>query len=322
MSRILIGFFLKSSIYCYPRRHSMADTINAGDSEKITRAYLDSLLVEMRHIDGTEPSTALSLYGKSFKTPVMMAAFSHLDKTYPAGMVEAARGFFGAGALAWSGMGDYEELEAMRKTGADLIKIIKPHQDNREIFKKIEHAEKCGCLAVGMDIDHQFGGKKEWYTAGGLPMAPKSLEDIRSFVKATKLPFILKGVLSEQDTYKCLDAGVGGIVVSHHHGMVDYSLPPLRILPTVVRIVKKQIPVFVDCGISRGMDAFKALALGADAVCLGRSILGPLAAEGAEGVRKMVEETTHELKWAMAVTGSKDIGHIDPKVIWEPDRKV
>jgi isopentenyl diphosphate isomerase/L-lactate dehydrogenase-like FMN-dependent dehydrogenase len=299
----------------------MAETVNAGDSAKITREYLDSLLVEMRHIDSVEPSTEMTLYGAVFSTPVMMAAFSHLDRTYPKGMVETARGFHDAGALAWSGIGEYSELEEMRATGAQVIKIIKPLKDNQEIFKKIEHAEKCGCLAVGMDIDHQFGGKNEWYTAGGHPMAPKSLGEIREFVKATKLPFIIKGVLSEQDTYKCLDAGVGGILVSHHHGMVDYSLPPLRILPAIVRIVRKAVPVFVDCGISRGMDAFKALALGADAVCLGRTLMEPLKEKGAEGVRKLVEDVTHELKWAMAVTGSPDIRHIDPRVIWTPDRK-
>ncbi|MDR0563300.1 MAG: alpha-hydroxy-acid oxidizing protein [Spirochaetaceae bacterium] len=295
----------------------MAETINLGDSERITRDYFDSLLVEMRHIDGTEPSTEFALYGKTFATPVMMAALSHLDRTRPKGMVEAARGFLAAGAVAWSGMGDYAELEEMRATGAEVIKIIKPHKDNREIFKKIEHAEKTGCLAVGMDIDHQFGGKNKWYEAGGAQTAPKSLNEIREFVNATNLPFIVKGVLSEQDTYKCLDAGVRGILVSHHHGMVDYALPPLRILPRIVRIVRKQIPVFVDCGVNRGMDAFKALALGADGVCLGRIVMGPLAEEGADGVKKLVETITHELKWAMAVTCSPNIQSIDPSVLWE-----
>jgi isopentenyl diphosphate isomerase/L-lactate dehydrogenase-like FMN-dependent dehydrogenase len=214
-------------------------------------------------------------------------------------------------------MGEDKELEDMRATGAEVIKIIKPHKDNKEVFRKIEHAEKIGCLAVGMDIDHQFGGSNEWYKAGGLPMAAKSLSEIREFVKATKLPFVIKGVLSEQDTYKCLDAGVGAILVSNHHGMVDYSLPPLRILPRIVRIVRKQIPIFVDCGINRGLDAFKALALGADAVCLGRVIMKPLKEEGAEGVTKLIETITHELKWAMAVTCSPSIGKIDPGILWQ-----
>jgi isopentenyl diphosphate isomerase/L-lactate dehydrogenase-like FMN-dependent dehydrogenase len=293
---------------------------NAGDSERITREYFDSLLLEMRHIDSVEPSTELTLFGKTFATPIMMAALSNLDsRTRAGGMALAAQAFASCGALAWAGVGDDAELAAMRATGAEVVKIIKPFKDNDEIFRQIELAHKLGCLAVGVDVDHQFGSKNSWYTFGTgkwPPVAPKSFDEIRSFVKASKLPFIVKGVLSEQDTYKCLDAGVGGIVVSHHHGMVDYSLPPLQVLPRIVRIVRGQIPIFVDCGIKRGLDAFKALALGANAVAIGRVIMPPLAEEGAEGVAALIEQMTHELKWAMAVTCSPAVGRIDPAVIW------
>jgi isopentenyl diphosphate isomerase/L-lactate dehydrogenase-like FMN-dependent dehydrogenase len=299
----------------------VAPVINAGDSDKITRDYLDSILVEMRHIDSVMPSTKFEFYGKTFDTPVMFAALSHLDNVYPGGMVEAAKGIKAAGAVMWAGMGDEAELERITATGAGTVKIIKPYADNRDIFRKIEHAENCGCIAVGMDVDHQFGGKQQWEVVrGGFKMKPKSLDEIKSFVRATKLPFIVKGVLSIQDTQKCLDAGVRGIVVSHHHGMVDYSLPPLRILPHIVKLVNKNIPVFVDCGISRGMDAFKAIALGADAVSVGRAIMGPLGAEGAAGVQKKIEDMTHELAWAMAVTCSPDLKRIDPGIIWPGER--
>jgi isopentenyl diphosphate isomerase/L-lactate dehydrogenase-like FMN-dependent dehydrogenase len=262
----------------------------------------------------------MELYGEKFSTPIMLAALSHLQSVHPEGMTEAAKGIKAAGAVMWAGMGDEAELEAITATGARTIKIIKPYADNKDIFKKIEHAQKCGCLAVGMDIDHAFNKKGEYDVVHNLDMRPKSLDEIKEFVKAAKLPFIIKGVLSEQDTYKCLDAGVRGIVVSHHHGHIDYSLPPLRILPAIAKIVKKQIPVFVDCSIDRGMDAFKALALGADAVCAGRVIMPPLGAEGAEGVRKLIVEMTEELAGAMAATGSRDIRHIDPTLIWSADR--
>jgi isopentenyl diphosphate isomerase/L-lactate dehydrogenase-like FMN-dependent dehydrogenase len=295
-------------------------TVNAGDSEKITRDYLDSLLVEMRHIDSVMRSTRLELYGDTFETPGMLAALSHLDHTQPGGLAAAAKGMKAAGGVMWAGMGDEAELERITATGARTVKIIKPYADNRDIFKKIEHAEKCGCIAVGVDVDHQFGGKKQWEMVREFKMKPKSLDEIKSFVRATKLPFIIKGVLSEIDARKCLDAGVQGIVVSHHHGMVDYSLPPLRILPRIVKLINKKIPVFVDCGINRGMDAFKAIALGANAVSVGRAVMGPLGAEGAAGVQKTVEEMTHELAWAMAVTCSPDLNHIDPALIWPKER--
>ncbi|MDR1970830.1 MAG: alpha-hydroxy-acid oxidizing protein [Treponema sp.] len=292
-------------------------TGNPGDAGKITRDYFDSLLVEMRHIDAVMPSTKLELYGHSFETPVMMAALSHLGNVRPRGMEEAAKGMLAAGGVNWCGMGDEQELEAICATGAKTIKIIKPYKDNKDIFRKIEHAEKCGCIAVGMDVDHQFGSKAKWWAVGEYQMRPKTLEEIKSFVKATSLPFIIKGVLSEQDTYKCLNAGVRGIVVSHHHGMVDYALPPLKILPKIVKIVDKRIPIFVDCEIVRGLDVFKAIALGAAACSGGRVFMGPLGEKGAQGVTEIVEAMTHELAWAMAVTCSPDLNHIDPSVIWE-----
>jgi isopentenyl diphosphate isomerase/L-lactate dehydrogenase-like FMN-dependent dehydrogenase len=290
---------------------------NAGDSTRITRNYLDSLLMEMRHIDSVMPSTRLELYGHSFETPVMMAALSHLDRVRPNGMAEAARGMAAVKGGNWAGMGDEAELEAICATGAKTIKIIKPYEDNRVIFKKIEHAEKCGCIAVGIDVDHQFGSKSKWWYVREFQMRPKTLEEIKSFVKATGLPFVIKGVLSEQDTYKCLSAGVRGIVVSHHHGMMDYALPPLKILPRIAKIVNGAIPVFVDCGIARGMDVFKAIALGATACSVGRAFMGPLGEKGAQGVSETVEAVTHELAWAMASTCSPDLKHIDPGVVWE-----
>jgi isopentenyl diphosphate isomerase/L-lactate dehydrogenase-like FMN-dependent dehydrogenase len=275
----------------------------------------------MRHIDGVLPSTALELYGETFATPLMGAALSHLKPYHSEGMVELARGIKAAGALMWAGMGDDAELEAITTTGAKTIKIIKPYADNKIIFKKMEHAEKCGCIALGMDTDHAFNKKGKYDCVHDLDMRPKSLDEIKAFVKATKLPFIIKGVLSEQDARKCLDAGVKGIVVSHHHGHIDYALPPLRVLPDIVKIIRKQIPVFVDCGIDRGMDAFKALALGADAVSAGRIVLDPLKKEGAEGVRKLIDEMTEELAGAMAATCSPHISLIDPAVLWLPDRR-
>jgi isopentenyl diphosphate isomerase/L-lactate dehydrogenase-like FMN-dependent dehydrogenase len=167
-----------------------------------------------------------------------------------------------------------------------------------------------------MDIDHQFGSKNSWLDVLGSPMAPKTYAEIKSFVKAAGLPFIIKGVLSEIDARKCLDAGVRGVVVSHHHGMVDYALPPLQILPKIARVINKQIPIFVDCGIYRGLDVFKALALGASAAAVGRAVMTPLKELGAEGVRKVVDNMTKELKWAMAVTCSPDIKSIDPSLLW------
>ena len=288
----------------------------AGNADQITRDYFDSLLLEMRHLDGQKPDTTFTLYGEKFDTPIMMAALSHLNNIHDNGMATMAKGAAMANAVNWAGMGEKEELEDITATGAKTIKIIKPYADNKMVLDRIEHAKKCGVLAVGMDIDHAFDGKGDYDNVLGYEMAPKSMEEIQEFVQAAEIPFVVKGVLSARDAYKCLSAGVRGIVVSHHHGIMNYAVPPLMILPEIVKVINGQIPVFVDCGIMSGMDAFKALALGATAVSAGRVIMKPLGENGAEGVRDKIIQMNNELKGVMARTGSSDLKNIDSSLIW------
>lgn len=290
---------------------------NMGNSDRITREYFDSLLVEMRHIDSQKPDTSFHLYGECFDTPIMTAALSHLNHLHDNGMAEMAKGAKMAGAVNFAGMGEKEELEDIVATGARTIKIIKPYADNNMIFDRIAHAKKCGAFAVGMDIDHAFNGQGNYDTVLGYEMRPKTMEEIKEFVQATSLPFIVKGVLSEKDAYKCLQAGAKGIVVSHHHGIMEYAVPPLKILPSIVKVVGGEIPVFLDCGIISGMDAFKALALGADGVCAGRVLMEPLREKGAEGVKDTLCRLTDELKGVMARTGCYNLSHMDASVIWK-----
>lgn len=291
------------------------ENLSTGNADQITRNYLDSLLLEMRHIDGRKPDTSFKLYGESFDMPVMTAALSHVNHLREHGMAELARGAVMSGAVNWAGMGSKEELEEITKTGAKTIKIIKPYKDNDIVFDMIAHAKKCGVLAVGMDVDHAFSGNGEYDNIMGYEMAPKSMEEIKEFVKAAEIPFVVKGVLSERDAYKCLEAGVQGIVVSHHHGIMEYAIPPLKILPDIVKVVGGKIPIFVDCGIISGMDVFKALALGATAVSVGRALFEPLQKQGGDGVRDKLLAMNGELKGVMAKTGCYDLAHMDASVI-------
>ena len=288
-----------------------------GDADIINRAYLETLLIELRYLDSIEPSTAIELYGEKFATPVMTAALSHLKTWCPGGgMVDLARGAKAAGAVLWAGMCEDDELTEITDTGARTIVIIKPFADNDLIMKRIEHARRCGVLAIGMDIDHAYDNSGKFGQVSGFAMASKSVADINEFVKAAGVPFILKGVLSLQDTQKAIEAGAQGIVVSHHHGIQGYAIPPLMILPRIVEMIKGCMPIFVDCGMNTGSDVFKALALGATAVSVGRELMGPLSKEGPDGVQKTIEKITSDLAAAMARTGSPDPAHIDPSVIW------
>lgn len=286
----------------------------ASDPDTITREYFDSLLLESRYLDSGIPSTKFKLFGQTFDTPIMTAALSHLRNTAPNGMVVYARAAAACNAVHWVGMGEDKELEDILATGAKSIKIIKPHEQDEEVFRKIEHAVKNGCFAVGMDIDHSFDGRGGYDNVMGLQMKSKSTAELASFVKAAGVPFIAKGVLSVHDAERCLKAGCAGIVVSHHHGMMQYALPPLMALPDIIKAVGNKMKIFVDCGILSGMDAYKCLALGADAVSVGRHLM-PLLKDGPEAVADRMRQMTAELAGVMSRTGVLSLDKMDPTVI-------
>lgn len=282
----------------------------AGDSQRLARECLDSLTIEFRLLDAVEASTRTELFGQIFDTPVMVAALSSLDRARPDGMAETARGASAAGAAMWVGVGDDGELGRVAGTGAKTVKIIKPYRDRDLVFEKIRQAEALGVMAIGMDISFSFGMKNGYAPA---PMAPKTTADLERFIGATRLPFIVKGVLSRRDAEKAARAGAAGLVVSHQGGTVsDFATPPLQVLPEVVKEIGNGVPVFLECAVASGMDAFKAIALGAKGVCVGHKVAAGLAAGGAEGVRGVLDTMTAELKRAMSLTGAADLSSIDP----------
>ena len=285
-----------------------------NNSDEITRAYMDSLLVESRYIDSETADSKMELFGETFETPIMTAALSHLNGTSENGMTVYAEGAKIANAVHWVGMGDDAELEAVVATGARTIKIVKPLADNDEIIRELKHAENAGCLAVGMDIDHSFSSDGNYDNVAGIPMKSKSMEELREFVKSVSIPFIVKGVLSSVDALKCVDVGAAGIQISHHHGIMPYSVPPLMVLPEIKKVTEGKIKIFIDCGFESGVDVFKALALGADAVSVGRHLM-PLLKNGPKAVADRIVEMNCELRGMMSRTGITSLSKMDSGVI-------
>ncbi|MGX8705711.1 MAG: alpha-hydroxy acid oxidase [bacterium] len=286
-----------------------------GNSNRIAREYIDSLRIETRYMDSTNPDTTFTLYGETFATPIMTAALSHLDHfMFPGASLALAEGARDANAVLWYGMADESEIEALAGTGARLIEIIKPYTDRDKITAKVRHAEKLGLLAVGIDIDHPFNSEGGPDEVDGEIMRAMTTAELAEICAATKLPVIAKGVLSRRDAERCLAAGVRGIVLSHHNNRIEYAIPPLAILPEIAAIAG-DVPLFVDCEIRTGMDAFKALALGAKGVCIGRPLMTAIKQGGAAAVTEYLKKANDELAKAMAYTGCTDLGKMDATVI-------
>ncbi|XP_030439876.2 peroxisomal (S)-2-hydroxyacid oxidase GLO4-like [Syzygium oleosum] len=142
------------------------------------------------------------------------------------------------------------------------------------------------------------------------------LQDIGWLRSITKLPILIMGVLTNEDANKAMEAVCLGIIVSNHGArQLDHSPATISLTEEVVHAVKGKVPVFVDGGVRRGTDVFKALALGAQAVLIGKPIVYGLAAKRETGVRKVTEMLKDELELTMALSGCptiKDItrGHV------------
>ena len=289
---------------------------DAGNSNRITREYLDSLLIETRYLDSSTPNLDFSLFGKSFSSPIMTAALSHLDHfMFPGAAVSLARGTAEAHTVLWYGMADESEIERLASFSTNMIEIIKPYADRDIIYRKIEHAAGLGLLAVGIDIDHAFSADGSNDTVDGFEMSPLLTSELEIICKQFSLPVIVKGVLSIHDAERALGAGAAGLVLSHHNNRIGYAVPPLAVLPEIVHAVHGSAPVFVDCEIQTGMDAFKALALGAAGVCIGRPLMTAIRQDPENGVRVYLENTNRELAKAMAFTGCTSLRKMDPAVI-------
>lgn len=141
-------------------------------------------------------------------------------------------------------------------------------------------------------------------------------EDLKFLRSLTKLPIVLKGILHEDDARKALDAGMDGIIVSNHGGrQVDGSIASLEALPEIIKVAGGKVPVLLDSGIRGGADVFKAIAMGATAVCIGRPYVYGLAIAGQAGVSEVLRNFIADFELTMGLAGCKSIGEIQREMI-------
>ena len=223
-----------------------------------------------------------------------------------------------AGIAAFTGDGTNPAVmeaaaEALKKNGGCGIPTIKPWNMDT-VREKLDLVKAADPLAIAMDID-----------AAGLPflknMTPpagsKTVEELREIAEMAGRPFILKGIMTVSGAKKALAAGASGIVVSNHGGRVlDQCPATAEVLPAIVDAVGGKLTILVDGGIRTGMDVFKALALGADAVLIARPFVNMVYGGGAEGVQVYVDKLKAELADAMAMCGAHSLADISRSMLY------
>lgn len=289
----------------------------SGSSDNLTRTYLDQYCIEWRFLDTREATTECTLFGARLDTPILLGGMAHYDSLQSGGAPLYAQAAKAANTAIWMGFCSGEELEQVIAIGAPAARIVKPFADRDTVLAAIEHDERAGACAIAMDVDHVYNKQGRCGAFGEHPLASPSRTALEEYAKHSRTPFLVKGIVSVRDAVMCAEAGVAGIVLSHHKDMFPWTVPPLKVLPEIRKAVGDRLTILVDSGLTSGYDVFKALAWGADGVFTVRPMV-PLFREGGAGaVTDQIGKLSDELRVCLSRTGAPDIYHIDPSVVRE-----
>lgn len=296
-----------------------------GSAFRNNLSALAAYNLNMRTLHGAkQPSTEIEFLGTAISSPVMAAPMT--GTPYNMGGTIGERDFIGmivsgsknAGTLGWTGDGAdptmYDSgLEAISAEQGYGIPIIKP-REQPAIIERIRRAEAAGVKAIGMDID---GAGLVTMALKGQPVGPKTLDELKEIVQSTKLPFIIKGIMTLDEAELAVSAGVKAIVVSNHGGRIlDFTPGAAAVLPAIAAAVKGKVSILADGGVRTGVDVLKLLALGADGVLVGRPLVVGAFGGGTPGVKLILDKITSELKQAMILTGCSTTKDIDESVLF------
>ena len=287
-----------------------------GHSDELTRAYLDRYCIEWRFLGTAEATTQCTLFGTELDTPIMLGGMAHYDRLQPGGAPLYAQAAKQTNTAVWTGFCGNEELEKVLAVGAPVARIIKPFADRDIVLSAIEHDKKAGACAIAMDVDHIYNKQGRNGAFGEKPLASPDRGTLEEYAKCG-LPFFAKGILSVRDAAMCAEAGIAGIVLSHHQNMFPWTVPPVKVLPEIRKAVGDRLTILVDSGLTSGYDVFKALAWGADGVFTVRPMVPLFQENGPIAVTERLNAMTDELRACLSRTGAPDIYHIDPSVVRE-----
>jgi len=269
------------------------------------------------------PSTKFALWGKILAMPVLAAPIGGIafnwnnyisEEEYANAVIIGCKN---AGSLGMVGDGKLPEiyqggLRCVKEAAGWGIPTIKP-RPNEQIIALARQAEKIGAIAIAIDVD---AAALINMTVSGQKVGPKTYKELLELKTNINLPIIIKGIMDVSDAVICAEAGIDAIVVSNHGGRVlDHTPGTAEVLPEIADKVGKVMTIFVDGGIRTGFDVLKMLALGADAVLLGRPVT-QAGAGGAEGIACLMNHIKEELAAAMIMTGCQDLSGIDRHILY------
>lgn len=294
--------------------------MGTGASFKNNVEALAAFRINMRTLHSAKhPNTQLKLFGQVLKTPILGAPIMGNDTNMGGALSEKEwaqamiQGCLSSGTVGCTG--DSKDpakycvgVDVISKAHGLGIPFIKPREQD-EVIICLRQAEEAGALAVGMDVDTA--------ALATIKVGPKSKEEMKAIIANTSLPFIIKGIMTVSEAEIAIEVGAAGIVVSNHGGRVlDHTPGTAEILPEIAAVVDGRITVIIDGGVRTGVDVLKMIALGADAVMIGRPLIIAGYGGGSEGVALALSKMTDELQRAMILTGCATLEDINMDVLF------
>ena len=296
-----------------------------GDNAVRNYQKWQEIRVNMDTIHENKPiDTSVELFGRTFKYPFFAGPVGAMtlhygekydDLAYNNLLVDAcAKG----GIAAFTGDGTNAKVmegatAAIKAAGGLGIPTVKPW-NLETIREKMELVKASGSFAVAMDID---GAGLPFLKNLTPPAGSKTVDELRDVAEMAGVPFIIKGIMTRRGALKAKDAGAAAIVVYNHGGRVlDQCPATAEVLEDIVEAVGGRMKILVDGGLRSGVDVFKALAMGADGVLLGRPFVTAVYGGAAEGVQCYIDKIGGELEDTMRMCGANTISDISRDMIF------
>lgn len=299
--------------------------VGSGSSFTANIEALAEWRLQMRTMHAVRTvDTTVRLFGVDLAMPILAAPMTGVSYNFGGGMTEGeftdimVGGALQAGTISMTGDGAdpamFESgLAAIGKNQGRGIPIIKPRAQE-EIIRLMRRAEAAGAPAVGIDID---GAGLVTMALKGQPVSPKTPDELRELIEATSLPFILKGIMTVDEARLAVEIGAAALVVSNHGGRVLDCTPGVAdVLGDIADAVKGEIAILADGGVRSGADVLKYLAMGADAVLVGRPLVVGAFGGGHDGVAFLLNSMKNELVQAMLLTGMADVRNVSSEILF------
>jgi len=320
-----------------PAWHFIVNGADDGKTMSANRRVFDDWQIRVRRlVDISSIDLSVDVLGEALHSPIILAPIGNQQFVHESGEIGTVRGA-GKHLTICSTVSNFSIEEIAAEASGPLWFQLYASKHRPFMKALLDNAERAGCRVLVLTVDAPTLGNREaerWFRAAGTGSrsatrmgnfenyaGKKNIGDptmtwaIVDWLRAnTRMKIVLKGIVTREDARLCRKTGVDGIIVSNHGGRQEESnRATLDCLPEVIDGVDNQLPVLIDGGFRRGTDIFKALGLGAKAVCIGRPQVWGLGAFGEQGVKRVLQLLRAELIRIMKFAGTTHISQIGPE---------